>query len=117
MITAMITGNIGKDATLRDAGGQTVCSFGVASTTKVKGEKVTQWVDCSIWGKRAETLNQYLSKGTRVAIVGELSTREHNGKTYLQCRVDQLDLMGGGTREQGQPQPSSDDNGRDDIPF
>jgi single-strand DNA-binding protein len=101
MIIATVTGNLGKNAAIRDAGGTTVCSFGVASTAKIKGEKVTTWVECSIWGKRGENLAQYLTKGTKVAVIGELSTREYDGKTYLQVRVDQIDLMGGGERGGG----------------
>lgn len=100
MIHTVVTGNIGKDAVLREAGENTVCSFSIASNAKVKGEKVTTWVDCSIWGKRGEALVKHLSKGTRVAAVGELSTRQHEGKTYLQIRVDQIDLLGGGERKE-----------------
>src|SRR5690606_35199885 len=96
-------GNLGRDAEMRNAGGQDLASFSIASTSKVKGEKNTTWVDCSLWGKRGAALARHLSKGTRVVVTGELSTREYNGKTYLQCRVDQLELMGGGQREQ---QPS-----------
>ncbi|UOF77298.1 single strand binding protein [Caudoviricetes sp.] len=98
MIFATVAGNIGKDATMRQAGNDSVCSFGVASESKVKGQKVTTWVDCSIWGKRGAALCEHLLKGSRVTVVGELSTREHNGKTYLSVRVSEIALMGGGNR-------------------
>jgi single-strand DNA-binding protein len=100
MIAATVSGNLGKDATLRQAGNTDVCSFSVASTDKVKGEKITTWVDATIWGARGVALVQYLTKGTKVAVSGGLSTREHDGKTYLQIRVDQVDLLGGGDRQQ-----------------
>ena len=93
MIQAMITGNIGKDSTIRDAGGTPFCSFNVASNKKIKGEDVTQWVKCDLWGTRGEKLAEYLTRGKRVAVCGELSTHEHEGKTYLDLRVDQLDFM------------------------
>lgn len=118
MIQAFVTGNIGKDATLRQAGEGSVCGFSVASGKKVKGEEVTTWVSCSIWGKRGETLAQHLTKGKRVAVSGELSTREHDGKTYLELRVNEIDFMGGGNGERKPaaapaPKPADDDG----IPF
>lgn len=84
MITASVSGRITKDATIRQAGNSNVCSFGVASNKKVKGQDVTTFVDVSIFGKRGESLCQYLTKGSFVVVYGELSTRDHNGKTYVQ---------------------------------
>ncbi len=101
MIFATVTGNLGKDAVVRAAGKDNVCSFAVASESKVKGEKVTSWCDCSLFGKRGEALCQYLTKGTKVTVVGELSTREHNGKTYLQVRVSEIAMQGGGGDRKG----------------
>lgn len=96
MIQAFVTGNLGRDAELRHTGKDPVCSFSVASARKQKGEEQTTWVRCSLWGRRGEALMQYLTKGTKVAVSGELSTREHNGKTYVEVRVNEIDLMGGG---------------------
>lgn len=123
MISSVVTGNLGRDAELRDAGSTTVCSFSVASTSKVKGEKVTTWVRCSLFGRRGEALSPYLTKGTKVAVSGELRTHEHNGKTYLELNVSELDLMGGAPRSGGPaPAPVSDDadygsEDTSDIPF
>lgn len=98
MIAAVVTGNLGKSAEVKAAGGGTVCKFSIASNAKVKGEKQTTWVGCSIWGKRGESLAQYLTKGTRVAASGTLSMRTHDGKTYLELNVQEIDLMGGGEK-------------------
>lgn len=127
MISAVVTGNLGRDAELKATqGGDMLLSFNVASNAKVGGEDVTTWVRCTIWGKRAESLGQYLSKGTKVAVAGSLSTREYEGKTYIEMRVDQLDFMGGGKREESEtraPRGSSrsssrrQENDGDDIPF
>jgi single-strand DNA-binding protein len=132
MLTAFVTGNLGKDGELRQAGNDKVLSFNVASSRKVKGNDVTTWVSCSVWGKRAEALATHMSKGKRVAVTGELSTREHNGKTYLELRVSEIDFMGGGKSDGSQrrssgPDPSDppDDDygdpspagGKDDLPF
>lgn len=101
MIAATVVGNLGRDAELKTVGNTSVLSFAVASERKAKGEKTTTWVSCSLWGSRGEALAQYLVKGTKVAVTGELSTRESakTGKTYLEVRVDQLELLGGGSRE------------------
>lgn len=91
-----IAGNIGKDAVTRHTqGGDAVTSWTVAVEDRQGQEKSTIWFDCSMWGKRGETLAQYLTKGSKVTLAGDLGKREHEGKTYLTIRVDQLTLMGG----------------------
>ena len=126
-----IAGNLGRDAELRQAGSGQVCSFPVAVEHREGQNKSTLWFDCSLWGKRGEALAQYLTKGTRVCVAGDLGTREHNGKTYLQVRADQVTLMGGGQdRQQGgyqqppaqsgytsQQQPYPNDPEESEIPF
>jgi len=87
-----IAGNIGRDAEVRTTqGGDKVAGFPVAVSDR---QKNTTWFDCSLWGKRGESLAQYLKKGSKVAVTGELTTREHEGKTYLGCRVSELTLLG-----------------------
>lgn len=98
MLFCTVSGNLGKAAELKQTNGGELCKFSIASNTKVKGEKVTTWVDCSIFGKRGAALVQYLTKGTRVVAVGALSTRVYEGKTYLQLNVQEIELMGGGER-------------------
>lgn len=96
MLNAVIAGNLGKDAETRNAGQTTVTGFNVAVEQRGKDGKKTQWVGCSMWGKRGETLAQYLTKGSKVCVSGELTTREHDGKTYLDLNVSDVTLMGGG---------------------
>ena len=96
MIKVFLTGRLGKDAEVRQTQGGAVAGFSVATDVGFGDRKQTLWFDCSIWGKRAESgLIQYLTKGQQVAISGELSEREHEGKVYKQIRVDDIDLMGG----------------------
>ena len=106
MIFVTVTGNLGKDAEIRDAGGTNVCKFSIASTKKSRGEETTTWIDCDLWGKRGDSLCQYLTKGSKVVVVGELTTRVHNGKTYLGVRVSDLEFNGGGRSNQSQSAPS-----------
>ncbi len=109
----------------RTNAGDAVAGFPVAVEERNGQDKRTLWFDCSLWGKRSEALAQYLTKGSRVTVAGDLSTREHEGKTYLTIRVSQVTLQGGGERRDDAPRdrPREDtasgrrDDLDDDIPF
>lgn len=91
-----LTGNLGSDCRINQVSGTTVCNFSVAMKSGFGDRAQTIWVDCALWGKAAEgKLPDYLKKGQQVAVTGELSTREHEGKTYLQVRCNSVDLCGG----------------------
>lgn len=108
----IIAGNIGKDAVVRHTqSGDAVAGFSVAVEDRTGQDRRTLWFDCSLWGKRGEALAQYLTKGTRVTVAGDLSTREHEGKTYLTVRVAEVTLQGGGERRDDAPR----DRPRDDV--
>jgi single-strand DNA-binding protein len=99
MKTISIAGNVGKDAEVRRTqDGTAVASWSVAVEDRTGREKATIWFDVSMWGARGEKLASYITKGTRVAVSGDLGTREYNGKTYLTVRADQVTLLGGGER-------------------
>lgn len=127
MNSITIAGRIGKDAVIRaTAKGESVAGFSVGTDVGYGDKKQTLWFDCSIWGKRAESLANHLTKGSSVTVIGELSTREHEGKTYLSVRVSEIALQGGkkaesqdGWEKPSKPQaPSNDaDPFGDDVPF
>jgi single-strand DNA-binding protein len=128
MKSITIAGNIGKDAELRNTqGGDSVTGFSVAVESREGREKSTMWFDVSIWGKRADALTPYLTKGTRVAVSGDLGTREYNGKTYLTVRASEVTLLGGGQSQDRDPARQAPDGygaggrasdiGGDEIPF
>ena len=123
-----VAGGITKDAEVRSTqGGDKVTGFSVAVSDGFGDAKRTLYFDCTLWGKRGESLAQYLTKGSKVCVSGELSTREHNGKTYLTIRAEQVSLMGGkpeGQREERQSDgygaggtPKNDPYDGDAIPF
>lgn len=100
MIHGTVCGNIGGKVETRQVGGDTVTQFSVAVNRKNKdGSEATTWVRGSLWGKRGAAVEQYLSKGTAVTIVGELSLRSYESggttKTDLEMRVADLKLQGG----------------------
>jgi len=90
-----IAGRLTKDATTREAGSDKVTGFSVAVDDRQGKEKSTLFFDCSMWGKRGETLAQYLVKGSQVTVSGDLGAREYEGKTYLTLRVADVSLQGG----------------------
>jgi len=130
MKTICIAGNLGKDAELKSANGKDFCSFSVAVADGWGDKKTTVWFDVTRWGNGASGLTGILSKGSRVAVSGELSTREHNGKTYLQVRADNVTVLSssqGGNTTRREPDgsrgaPATESNGwgddlDDSIPF
>lgn len=123
-----IAGNITRDGELREAGSNKVASFSVAVNGYANREKTVHYFDCSIWGKRGESAMQFLSKGAKISVSGDLGTREHNGKTYLTVNASDFTPMGGGNQDnqssQGggygggyQAPPASNDIDLDEIPF
>lgn len=123
-----VAGGITKDAEIRSTqGGDKVTGFSVAVSDGFGDAKRTMYFDCTLWGKRGESLAPYLTKGGKVCVSGELSTREHNGKTYLTVKAEQVTLMGGkpeGQREERQSDgygaggtPKNDPYDGDSIPF
>ena len=94
------TGNLGQDCRTNNVNGTAVCNFSVAIKAGYGDRAQTVWLDCALWGKAAEgKLPEYLVKGQQVAVSGELSTEEKNGKTYLKLRCNSVDLIG--KREDG----------------
>ncbi len=125
MKTISIAGNIGKDAVTRSTqSGDKVTGWTVAVEERNGQEKRTIWFDCTMWGKRGEAVAQYLTKGGKVAVSGELSTREHEGRTYLTINANQVTLLGGKSdrsddsrQERQQDSSGSRADLDDDIPF
>jgi len=89
-----IIGNLTKDPTMSQAAGSNVCRLSVAVTTAQKGEDgnyIANYYDCSIWGKRAETVANYAQKGTMVAVTGDLVMMPYtanDGTSRTACRVN-----------------------------
>ena len=106
----IISGNLTRDMELRStASGSVIGQFGVAVNDRRKNaqgewEDVPNFIDCTMFGTRAEKLAQYLTKGTKVAIEGKLrwSQWEKDGqkRSKIEVIVDDLELMSGEKRQQ-----------------
>ena len=106
MTTVTILGKLGKDAELKDINGTALAKFSVAQNVGFGDKKTTNWFEVSIWGAQAKSnFVDYLKKGQMVQVVGELSTREYNGKTYMEVRSYNCNLAG------GQPQSNQNNQG------
>ena len=115
------TGNLGKDCRRGTAGSTAVVNFSVAVKSGFGDNEQTIWVDVALWGKQAESkLPDYLLKGQTVAVSGEMGLREHEGKTYVTCRANSVNLVGGKKESAAPAAPApAPSQGFDDsdIPF
>ena len=133
----ILIGNLGRDAELRyTPGGAAVATLNMA-TTEVWNDKSgqrqekTEWHRVVLWGKTAESLSEYLTKGKQIYVEGRLQTRQWDDKDGIkryttEIRSDRVVLLGG-------PRPSGAADGaatqqvtavaapteltEDDIPF
>lgn len=132
MLQVIAAGNLGKDAEYKETqNGKALCTFSLAASIGWGDNKQTVWLDVTKWGEGSKGLSNLLRKGSKVTVLGELSTREHNGKTYLQCRASEVTIQSkaeGGDRwadgSQGSATPPDRPNTGafasdldDDIPF
>ena len=108
-----ISGNLTRDPELRaTAGGTQVLSFGVAVNDRRRNPQNGEWedypnfVDCTMFGTRAEAVSRYLSKGSKVAIEGKLrySSWERDGqrRSKLEVIVDEIEFLSRGQQGGGQ---------------
>jgi single-strand DNA-binding protein len=83
--TIIIVGNLGRDPEMRyTPSGQAVTNLSVATNRQYTGSdgtpiKETIWFRVSVWGKQAETCNQYLRKGSKVLVEGRLTPDPKTG--------------------------------------
>ena len=102
----ILVGNLGRDAELRyTPGGAAVATLNLA-TTEVWNDKggqrqeKTEWHRVILWGKQAESLQEYLTKGKQIYVEGRLQTRQWddkdgNKKYTTEIKADRITLLGG----------------------
>ncbi len=81
MNKVFLIGNLTRDPELRTtASSKSVCSFSIAvnrAFSNQQGEKVTDFFNIIVWGKLGENCAKYLSKGRKVAVMGEIQNRSY----------------------------------------
>jgi single-strand DNA-binding protein len=140
----LLMGNLTRDIELKyTPSNQPVAKFGLAVNRKWKGadgsmQEETTFVDCDAWGRTAEVMNQYLSKGKPVFIEGRLrldqwQDKDGSNRSKLKVVVESFEFIdsrgggGGGGPEYAapaaagaatsRPAPSHEPIPEDDIPF
>ena len=141
-----LAGNLTRDPELRMAGSSAVVTLGIASNRTFRrsgsqeSEKETTFVDVDVWGRQAETCNQYLTKGSGVLIEGRLKLdqwqdKEGNNRNKLKVVADRVNFFprsgsgGGGGFERGESTGNSGESSQssggfpqgesvnDEVPF
>jgi single-strand DNA-binding protein len=132
----VLVGRLTRDAELRYTNtGTAICAFSIGNTYRTKqGEswvEESNFFNCVMFGRRAEALHQYLTKGKQVGIDGALrySKWEQDGqpRSKVEVHVNDIQLLGGrdsgqsGSQSRGPAQydaGASDGNDfEDDVPF
>jgi len=129
----MIIGNLGKDPEMIYAKtGTAICKFSVAVTEKWGDKETTEWFNCVAFKKSAETLEKYLSKGSKVYIEGKLQTstwdKEDGTKGYkTEIIIREFEFLSPKSESQEQNEPQQGSQGappssgnqdpQEDIPF
>lgn len=114
-----IAGRATKDCEVQAHQERKFATFSVAVDDGFGQDKGVMYFDVTY---HREGVAPYITKGTRVAVTGELKQREYNGKTYLSVRASDLSIMGGGKpadpsaapQAQGNVNPADLD---EEIPF
>ena len=95
MNNCTFSGNLARDPEQKQVGDNALTTFTLGVQTGYGEKKSTLWVRCNLWNR--QKLAQYLHKGDRVCVSGELSQREYTTqdgttRTSLELRVADLDL-------------------------
>ena len=117
-----IAGTVGKDAEMKYLQDSTAISTFSVADSQLKDKTI--WWNCSMFGKRAESLNQYILKGTKVTVSGQVTEdvwTDKNGqeRKTMKVRVNDVALQSKAEHreppvQQQQQAPAVQD---DDIPF
>jgi single-strand DNA-binding protein len=125
MNSITIAGTVGNAELKFLQSGDPILTFSVADSEG--RDKPTIWWNCSLFGKRAESLAPFVAKGGKVTVAGKVSQREFtdkNGKDRVSMDIRVTDVMLQGSKEQSEeqprraaaPAPAADDID-DDLPF
>jgi len=127
----VLTGNLTRDTELRRTqSGMAILNIGLAVNDRRKNSQTGQWedyanfVDCVMFGSRAESVANYISKGSKVGVEGKLrySSWEKDGqkRSKLEVVIDDIEFMDGKKQQPQQQQQTIDETGGvydDDIPW
>ncbi len=115
----VISGNLTRDGEIRNTqSGTSVLNLGVAVNDRVRNATTGEWedypnyVNCVVFGRRAEAVAQYLTKGTKVVIEGKLrwsqwSDNDGKNRSKIEVIVDEIEFMPRNSSGSGASQPDA----------
>jgi len=124
-----LLGNLGADPELRvTSNGNSVLNMRLATTESIPGKdggprtERTEWHSVTLWGKRAEALSKFLTKGSRILVEGSNRTssyddKDGNKRYKTEVNASNVVLCGGGKGSSGSDDAPAPPAGDDDIPF
>ena len=128
MNSITLAGTVGKNAELKYLNsGDAILNFSVADS--LGRDKPTIWWNCALYGKRAQALEQYITKGQSVTVVGTITEREWtdkegNKRKNMDVRVNEIALQGGRKdaeqqqeRQAAPAQQHAPEDSSSDLPF
>jgi single-strand DNA-binding protein len=95
----IILGRLGKDPELRyTADGKAIANFSLATSYGRGDTEKTEWHRCTAWEKTAEVIGEYVRKGNRLYVEGELQTRkwqdkDGNDRYTTEINVRKMELL------------------------
>jgi len=121
-----VIGRITRTPELKStSGGTSLCQFSIASSSGYGDKEYTNYFDCNLWGKRADSLHQYLMQGLQLAIEGEMRQNrwEKDGqkRSKIEINVSNIQFLARPKDDGSQPMPAPTQQGSsqfdDDIPW
>jgi|GEM_PF-875806 len=118
MITLIAAGRLGANGELRKTQtGDSVLSFSVAvdNGKDKNGEKrPATWLRCAIWGKRGETLEEFMQKGRSVTVTGRPKASAYENQGRLELMVNEIVFQSPGTATDSTPQAPAENEINDE---
>lgn len=112
MNVCVFSGRVGREPELRHMpNGDGVLGWPLAVDTGTRDKPATMWLDCRLFGRRGEALQQYIAKGQKLTVSGRLAQEEYQAKdgttkTALRLTVDQVELPPKGEASAPAPAPA-----------
>jgi single-strand DNA-binding protein len=121
MQSITVLGRVGQDPEIREFdGGRKLAKLPLAETKRYKtkdGEKKenTTWFSLEVWGPLANVFENYVKKGSLIAVRGEMKCQKHEDKYYWSLVVQDFEFAGGGTKTESKDNEPK--QGQNDLPF
>lgn len=124
MNKVILVGRLGQDPEHKTANsGTSFVKFSLATNDGYGDNKKTNWHSCTAFGKVADIINQYVSKGSEIAISGSIDYNKHEDKYYTGILVNDFTFIGGksessSSNQKAQPKDADiSEDAQDDLPF